>query len=115
MVSIAHRPNDKLCHGTSKLFIGVSTAYLFCQLQHTQEFTVEIFLWCQCVQTLLCWAFQVHRNTICQLHQPIELVIFYSRHDFEMQIALVVVAVTHNFSSINNLVLGGHASLDDPR
>ncbi len=90
-------------------------SYLFRQLQHAQQFLLEILLGCQRAQAFLRWPFQVYRDAICQLHRSVQLIVLHARHDLEMNIALVVVLLADNLDCVDDLVLGGYAALDDPR
>src|SRR6266705_2712610 len=76
---------------------------------------LKIFFRSQCIQTLLCRSFQIHRNTIRQLHQAIELVIFNRRHYFEMKVPTIPISPANNFSRVNDLVLRRHAAFDNAR
>src|SRR5579875_4214243 len=92
VVSIAHSPDDKLRYGSGELFIRMRAAYLLCQLQHVQQFALKILLWRQRVQSLLRRPFQIDRDAIGQLHQPVQWLIFYARYYFEMQKSTIWVA-----------------------
>src|SRR5258708_21592760 len=115
MVSIAYRSYNELCDCTRKLLIRMLARYLLRQLHHVQQFFLEILFGSQRVQSLLCRPFQVDRDAVRQLHDAIELIIFYPWHDLEVKIATIAIAVANDLLRVNNLVLRSHTSFDNAR
>src|SRR6266568_3731886 len=76
---------------------------------------LKIFFRSQCIQSLLRRTFQVHRNTVRQLHQVVELVIFYGRHYFEVKVPIIPISPANNFSRLDDLILCRHAAFDNTR
>src|SRR6266566_9932819 len=76
---------------------------------------LKIFFGGQRIQTLLCRSFQVHRNTVSQLHQAVELLIFYGRHYFEVKVPIIPISPANNFSRVDDLILCRHAAFDNTR
>lgn len=69
---------------------------------------MEILLRSQRVQAFLRGAFQVDRDTICQLHQAKKLIIFDAWDDLEVQLAAIMIAVTDNFRRVEKLFGNRH-------
>src|SRR5260370_7592808 len=110
MVGITHRSYNELCQCTSKRLIRMPAPYLLRQLHHVKQFSLEILFGSQRVQSLLCRPFQVDRDAVRQLHDAIELIIFYPWHDLEGKIATIAIAVANDLPRVNNLVFRSHPS-----
>src|SRR6266702_636236 len=115
MVGITYCTYNILGHRSCQLLVRILLSDCFCPLQHFQQLTHEILFWRKRAQSFLRRPFQVDRDTIRQLHCPVQLLIFHPWHNLEVNIASVLVSIADEFNGIDDLVLRGHTPLDDTR
>lgn len=115
LVGILDRAHDKLGDGIGEALVGMLASNSLSQLQHGQQFVGEVFFGGQLAQAFLGRRLQVDRDAIGQLHRPVDLIVFRARHDLQMHVALVVVALPNDLYRIDNAILGLHSALDDAR